>query len=435
MQLWNLLTYRHKPWEQDVMHILGTGRVQSEISEHYRRVRRRRAAAAAVSPPHHRHDNDVDIRTRTYQHVRDNYIDQLREAYRSNLRQYVNHTTVTDGQILRITVNLLDKRGFFDQVETALRKIFNICRYMVPYNMLLAFGFLLYKMRTKEIEQFFVVDHLQRDPECRAIVNQVPNILLIRTVADEDRVISDIRQTDFFDLLRGRMESEQYNFKILRMTHMTAKIFPAVDCNIHISVVGSSQQYVGRGCDDSSDDDEHDDDDDSVVRECNPFILNEAEVSGGGGGDTDEYDSDESSATIAGKDAEHLIRQYVQAQCRSRKVPVLISLEKVLAQHHTYRCGSQIKYKKLCFFAQVARWRLLCDTGVASEDDIRDRTEEYYELYKRTYNIASDEMFEGVHVSILHFLEYIFKLRINVYEIHSLKQAPTQQQHTTIVDK
>ena len=69
---------------------------------------------------------------------------------------------------------------------------------MVPYNMLLAFGFLLYKMRTKEIEQFFVVDHLQRDPERRAIVNQVPNIWLIRTVADEDRVISDIRETDFF---------------------------------------------------------------------------------------------------------------------------------------------------------------------------------------------------------------------------------------------
>ena len=33
-------------------------------------------------------------------------------------------------------------------------------------------------------------------------------------------------------------------------------------------------------------------------------------------------------------------------------------------------------------------------------------------------------MFEGVHVSILHFLEYIVKLRINVYEIHSLKKAP-----------
>ena len=426
MQLWNLLPYRHKPWKQDVTHILGTGRVQSEISDHYRRVRGRRAATAgaATAAGSDRHDDDAAaLRTRAYEHVRDNYIDQLREAYRSNLRQYVNHTTVKDGHISRITVNLLDKRGFFDQVETALRKIFNICRYMVPYNMLLAFGSLLYKMRTKEIEQFFVVDHLQRDPERRAIVNQVPNIWLIRTVADEDCVISDIRQTDFFDLLRDRMESEQYNFKILRMTHMTAEIFPAVDCNIHNSVVGS-QQYVGRGFGDSSSSDEEDD----IVRDCNLFILDEAEV------DTDDEDSD---TTITGKDAEHLIRKYVQFQCRSRKLPVLVSLKTVLAQHHPSRCGAQTKYKKLCFFAQVARWRLLCDTGVASDDDIHDKTDEYYELYKRTYNIASDELFEGVHISILHFLEYIFKLRINVYEIHSLKQATTQQQqqNNAFVDK
>ena len=298
---------------------------------------------------------------------------------------------------------------------------------MVPYNMLLAFGFLLYKMRTKEIEQFFIVDHLQRDPERRAVVNQVPNIWLIRTVADEDRVISDIRQTDFFDLLRDRMESEKYNFTILRMTHMTAEIFPAVDCNIHNSVVGS-QQYVGRGCDDSSTDDEEDD----ILCESNPCILDEAVEADDC--DDDDQDSFNTDTTITGKDAETLIRKYVQSQCRSRKSPVLISLKKVLVQHQPSHLGSQTKYKKLCFFAQVARWRLLCDSGVASDDDIRHKTDEYYELYKRTYNVPSDEMFEGVHVSILHFLEHIFKLRINVYEIHSLKQAPTQQ-HSTIVDR
>ena len=425
MQLWNLLTYRHKPWEQDVTHILGTGRIQSEITEHYRRVRGRRGAAVAGPSSRRDDDDDAALRTAAYQHVRDNYIDQLREAYRSNLRQYVNHTTVTDGQISRITVNLLDKRGFFDQVETALRKIFNICRYMVPYNMLLAFGFLLYKMRTKEIEQFFVVDHLQRDPERRAIINQVPNIWLIRTVADEDRVISDIRQTDFFDLLRDRMESEQYNFKILRMTHMTAEIFPAVECNIHNSVVGS-QQYVGRGCDSSSD--EEDDEDEYDTRDRNPFILTEAEVS-----DNDDEQDEECDTGGGSKNDEYLIRKYLQSQCRSRKSPVLVSLKKVLMSHN-YRSGSQSKYRKLCFFAQVARWKLLCDTGVASDDDIRDKTDEYYELYKNTYNITSDEMFEGVHVSILHFLEYIFKLRINVYEIHSLKQQQPPAQNIAFVD-
>ena len=97
-------------------------------------------------------------------------MEQLKEAYKSNLRQYVNHTTVQPhGQISKITVNVLNKSGFYEQVEAALQKIGNICRYMVPYNLLLAFGFLLYKMRTNEIEQYFIVDHLQRDLERRSL--------------------------------------------------------------------------------------------------------------------------------------------------------------------------------------------------------------------------------------------------------------------------
>ena len=124
-------------------------------------------------------------------------------------------------------------------------------------------------MRTNEIEQYFIVDHLQRDLERRSLINQVPNIWRIHTLADEDQVITDIRQTDLFDLLRDHMESEQYNCKILRMTHMTVEIFPTIDCNIHNNVVSSQQQqqYVGRGVrgdddDESSSDDDDDDDDD-----------------------------------------------------------------------------------------------------------------------------------------------------------------------------
>ena len=342
-----------------------------------------------------------------------------------------------NGQISKITVNLLNKSGFYEQVEAALRKIFNICRYMVPYNLLLAFGFLLYTMRTYEIEQYFVVDHWQRDLERRSLINQVPNIWRIHTLADEDQVITDIRQTDFFDLLRDHMESEQYNFKILRMTHMTAEIFPTIDCNIHNNVVSSQQQqqYIGRGArgDESSSDDDDDDDDDEVTvrRASNPFILDEADVSRD---DDEEEQSDGGgdSTAASSQQQQKLIRQYVQSQCRSRKSPVLISLKNLLmSRHHSRPFGSssQAYYRKLCFFAQVARWRLLWsdDDAVASsvsDDDIRETTEQYYELYKTTYNITSDEMFEGVHVSILHFLEYSFKLRINVYEIHSLKRAP-----------
>ena len=45
-----------------------------------------------------------------------------------------------------------------------------------------------------------------------------------------------------------------------------------------------------------------------------------------------------------------------------------------------------------------------------------------YEVYKDTYNIESDEFFSGVHLSIIQFLEHVFQMRVNVYEIISLKK-------------
>ena len=100
-----------------------------------------------------------------------------------------------------------------------------------------------------------------------------------------------------------------------------------------------------------------------------------------------------------------------------------------MVQKNGGRAGAIAVYKKLCFFAQVARWRLLFESAGGEEVDatkIRKTALEYYSTYKYHFNIQSDDMFEGVHVSIVNFMEYIFKMRINVYEIHSLKKRPRQ---------
>ena len=66
MFLWNQLLFRHKPWETDVTHILGTGLVQTEISDHYRqRVRQQRACDGARDGAR---DND-QYRRIAYQNV------------------------------------------------------------------------------------------------------------------------------------------------------------------------------------------------------------------------------------------------------------------------------------------------------------------------------------------------------------------------------
>ena len=82
------------------------------------------------------------------------------------------------------------------------------------------------------------------------------------------------------------------------------------------------------------------------------------------------------------------------------------------------------------FFAQVARWKLvLCGGAEIDAKVIQDKAMEYYSTDKYHFNIQSDKMFQGIHVSIMHSCEYIYKLRINVYEIHSLKKTHMKRQN------
>ena len=73
-----------------------------------------------------------------------------------------------------------------------------------------------------------------------------------------------------------------------------------------------------------------------------------------------------------------------------------------MVQKHGGRAGAVALYKKLCFFAQVARWRLVSESAAGDELDakrIRKTALDYYSTYKYHFNIQSDDMFEGVHVS------------------------------------
>ena len=114
-------------------------------------------------------------------------------------------------------------------MESALRLVFDACRYQIPYRITIAFGFVLYKTQTDQFDQFFVVDQLARNPNDRVLINQIPNVWIIRSEADEDGVIKDIQQTDYFYLLHDQSDAEQYNFLIVRMRNMVVQVFPVLD--------------------------------------------------------------------------------------------------------------------------------------------------------------------------------------------------------------
>ena len=260
-----------------------------------------------------------EMKTRAYQNVSSQYSDRLKQVYADNLPQYVNHTTSNDGRIERFNMNMLDKQPFLSQVESALRAIFDACRYQRPYKINIAFGFILYKMETDKFEQFFVMDHLARDPTDKVVINQIPNVRTIWNEEDEDSVIRDIQQADFFDLLRDQSNAEQYNFLIVRMTHMAVDIFPILNCNIHNEVIGN-RQYIGRGLTDDEDELEEDDNYDIVTDDDgdsdkevsvpqNPYILDEVEE------DDDMEEGEEDDDNVGGRrrTKEERLRSYVKA--------------------------------------------------------------------------------------------------------------------------
>ena len=183
-----------------------------------------------------------------------------------------------------------------------------------------------------------MVDHLARNPDDRVLINQIPNVWIIRREADEDGVIRDIQQTDFFDLLRDTSDAEQYNFLIVRMTNMVVQVFPVLDCDIHDNVFGN-RQYIGCGADDSDgDDDEDGDEDDShveyddddeeedppITTTRNPYILDEvSEDDDENGIDDDEEDGDSTGGRGGGgggRTKDERLDKYVKAQSCRRKI-------------------------------------------------------------------------------------------------------------------
>ena len=90
----------------------------------------------------------------------------------------------------------------------------------------MAVGSILYKMQTDHCEQCYIIKHLETDPRDKGVIKQIPNVWTIGSVED-DAVIRDIQQTDFFDLLCDQSNAEQYTFLIVRMTHMAVNAFPS----------------------------------------------------------------------------------------------------------------------------------------------------------------------------------------------------------------
>ena len=361
------------------------------------------------------------------------------------------------------------------QVETALRSIFDLSRIHIPFKMALAFGFLLYDPQTDSFQNFYINDHLSRDPEDRNVIHQMPNSWTIRNESDEHKVFKDIQSSDFLAQVRDVFAGQHYNFIIVRATHMSVQLFPMIDSNLYNDVRANRDDLLGHNF--GSSDEEDNDDNESFDTETfededpsrrNPFIDFEAYEKDGYDelistiydgesvlGDDDDTvmssipdssqqsteDNDVNDTTDDKETQEKLIISYLKAmskQCRDvtnkqSNHSVLVSLSYL----NTFSSSLRNKESKnnLCFFYHLAFWHLQCKNptivyGKSKGQEIKDLGDDYYKTYKHFYNISNDTNFRGVSLRLLPYSEYLFRTRINVFVVESLDKVTDNDDDT-----
>ena len=458
------MEHRTKPWKKDVNTLIRMGMLQHRLNEAYDRRR------GIQVPSRHL---ERQLRDAADTDVRNEYENRLRDVYRSTLSEYVARTRRDqyDGAIDKITVNLLENIPFLEQVETALRSIFDLSRVHVPFKMAVGFGFLLYNPQTDSFETFYISDHLSRDAQDRNFIHQVPNVWTIRNEADEAQVFRDIESSDFFTQVRDIFNGQNYNFFIVRATHMSVQLFPMIDSNVYNDIDTNRDDMFGHALpDDTSDEEEEENDiDDNGSYDLNyydydddsiryPFIDFEADETGAndelidtiydGIGDDDDTtmmssvagDDDDTSnnntaeMTDAEKQAK-LIKDYLKALSRQQHATtnqedsnhsVLVSLSYL--NSITSTPNSKERLSNLCFFYQLAFWHLQCKHpntvyGRSKGQEIKELGDSYNNTYKHFYRISNDTNFKGVSLRLLPYLEYLFQTRINVFVVESLDET------------
>eukprot|EP00794_Sanderia_malayensis_P008696 gene8696-biopygen6986 len=426
---WNEIQYEHEPWEADCDTLLrGAGEVQKKVQ---RKVEMLRGTTTTTT-------NDDELHDAARLSVREEYIKRLQQEYMDNLKELVNHVVVDreDGEIRRITVNLVQKVPFEEQLERALREIFAAVRHQVPYKLVLAFGFLLYKRKTDELWTFYVNEHLSRDPTDKKTIHQLPNVWEVHDREDEDSIIDEMKKTDFFTVLQNQLDQHGYDVMMIRITNIVAEVFPTIDAAesysslLKSAVHDGNEELEGRGYDDDDDDD---DDEDYADIDGDLFLDQEATVV------DDDDDDDNDQDDEADEDDNDGDRVMVNAERRKKRGKERDEnedrIDAYVKRHATKRStvlysGKMVMEKakkndtlqKMCFFIQMAFWHLRSTREHKQKEKIKKRAIDYFRLYCRYFEIDNDEEFTGVNVKIMDNLEYLFKTRINVFVCTALEK-------------
>eukprot|EP00794_Sanderia_malayensis_P013357 gene13357-biopygen10668 len=428
---WNELQYEHEPWEADCDVLLrGSGFVQNKVQQKTAALRRQQRA-----------DNDDDddndeqrLVDAVRVSVREDYIKRLQQEYMDNLKELVNRVVIDreDGEIRRITVNLVQKVPFEEQLERALREIFAAVRHQTPYKLVLAFGFMLYKRKTDELWTFYVNEHLTRDPVDRRFIHQLPNVWNVHDRRDEEKIIVELKEMDFFNALQSQLDQHGYDVIVIRITNVVAEVFPTVATAesysnlLQAAVHDGDDETVleGRG------EEEDDDDDDAMDAMDNVFDQEVEEVEEVEAEEEEEKNNDDNNYVL---NADRRKTRRKERDENGERIDAYV--KRCSTKRSTILYGRRVKnfrrnedvLPKLCFFIQMAFWHLRAEKKKKPNErngaEIEKRAQDYFRLYCGEFEIDNDEEFTGVNVKIVDNLEYLFKTRVNMFVCTALERV------------
>eukprot|EP00112_Aurelia_sp_Birch-Aquarium-sp1_P008631 Seg1956.8 transcript_id=Seg1956.8/GoldUCD/mRNA.D3Y31 product="hypothetical protein" protein_id=Seg1956.8/GoldUCD/D3Y31 len=369
--------------------------------------------------------------------VRKAAIEKVKDAYMKNAASIMTHSTRgNDGQMLTYNVHLVGSAPFNDQIDDILQKVYVENQQNMPYQMAMAFGFFLHTPKTGKYSYWYANTHLSHEQGANGsrsdILQQKDNIWQIRNRSDMDACANDIKNTDFFTLVRNAFEES--STVLVRSTNVKVQIYPLGD------------NAIGRGEDDDDeeddyeeeDDDEYEDEDDDVRsrRRENPFVRLEAEVEDDVVEEDDEEEDeeeDQDQERDQDQDQEQGQEQEQdQSKLNDKKIGNFLRGRKHGRGKNVYSLSKRFRRNNgandsMCFFHCLAFMELAYERGIQTvsglydqcdvDEEVKIKSKELFDIYCKTHSLTdvSKATFNGVSVRLIPILEHLFHYRIHVY--------------------
>eukprot|EP00112_Aurelia_sp_Birch-Aquarium-sp1_P015902 Seg3562.6 transcript_id=Seg3562.6/GoldUCD/mRNA.D3Y31 product="Gastrula zinc finger protein XlCGF52.1" protein_id=Seg3562.6/GoldUCD/D3Y31 len=213
----NHMKYAVEPWVDDVDNVISKqGYYMDKVARvvHSTKETLRGRGQVDISDPNmHPHIVRHAIRS-----VRTTTIESIQKAYLDHAAEIVTHSRRDDNrQLMSYNIHMIENIPFDQQIDSILNDVYMENECNIPYKISLMFAFMLFTPSTGKVGYWHANTHLSHEARAGDVLQQRDNIWEIRSRVDMQACANDIKNTDFFTMMRNALEDS--NSVILRVTN------------------------------------------------------------------------------------------------------------------------------------------------------------------------------------------------------------------------